>query len=353
MAEVAYKLTDLLKEGVQRNASDLHLVAGEPPMFRVDGELVADGPRRLTGEETRDLSFSLLSPIQAKRFDAFKELDFAYTLKNIARFRVNLRWQQRQVSFTARIIPTTVPRPEEIGISESIYGLTHMVDGLILVTGHAGSGKSTTLASMVDIINTERASHIITIEDPIEFVHTPKKALIEQREVGVDTRSFANGVKYSLRQDPNVVLVGEMRDLETMQAVLTAAETGHLVLSTLHTRSAAESIERIIDLFPPHHQEQIRTQLSTVLRAVISQVLLPAKRGGRVAAREVLLVNHAVANLIRENEVGQIRSQMQMARREGMQTMDMAIESLRAAGVIDDLVARNRGGKGSELRRFY
>ncbi len=354
MAEAkGYKLTDLLKEAVRRGASDLHCIAGRPPILRVDGDLVALPGEPFAAEETRDLSFSLLNPMQAKRFEGFRELDVAYAMKGVGRFRINLRWQQRAVSLTARVIPSVIPKPDDIGLTEPIYGLTHIMDGLILVTGPAGSGKSTTLATMIDIINTERSAHIITIEDPIEFVYKPKKSLIEQREVNSDTRSFANGVKYSLRQDPDVVLVGEMRDMETMQAALTAAETGHLVLSTLHTRNAVETIDRIIDLFPPYHQGQIRTQLASVLRAVIAQLLVPAKHGGRIAAREILLVNQAVANLIRENEIAQIRSHMQMSARDGMQTMAMNIEHLRTAGKIDDLVARNRIGNEFSSQRYY
>lgn len=349
----SYTLTDLFREAVKRKASDLHLIANQPPVFRVDGELQRfDGPE-LTPETTKDLSFSLLTPAQARRFESFQELDFGYAMKGGSRFRINLRWQQQFVSLTARVIPSTTPEPESIGLNETIYGLTHLFDGLILVTGHAGSGKSTTLAAMIDIINTERSAHIITIEDPIEFLHKPKKSIIEQREVHADTKSFANGVKYSLRQDPDVILVGEMRDVETMQAVLTAAETGHLVLSTLHTRSAVESIDRILDLFPPHHQAQVRKQLSNVLRCVISQVLLPARRGGRVAAREILINNHAIENLIRDNDLQQLYSHMQMGIREGMCTMNMALEELRQIGAITDEVAKNRKGMEFLDQRFY
>lgn len=342
-----YKLTDLFREAIRRKASDLHLIAGQPPVLRIDGDLVALGEVLLSPEEAKDLAFSLLSPAQARRFETYLELDFGYTFRGTNRFRINLRWQQQRVSLTTRVIPAAIPRADAIGLTETIYGLTHLLDGLILVTGHAGCGKSTTLAAMIDIINLERSAHIITIEDPIEYLHKPKKSIIEQREVHVDTRSFANAVKYSLRQDPDVILVGEMRDVETMQAVLTAAETGHLVLSTLHTRNAVESIDRILDLFPPHHQTQVRKQLSNVLRAVISQVLLPARRGGRVAAREILINNHAIENLIRENDLQQLYSHMQMGVREGMRTMNMAIEELRVLGAITDEVARNR--KGEEL----
>lgn len=349
-----YKLTDLFREGVKRHASDLHLVAGEPPVYRVDGELVAfDGPV-LTPEVTKDLSFSLLTTQQSDRFDRFRELDFGYAMKDVSRFRINLRWQQNCVSLTARIIPNVIPRPDDIGFTETLYQLTHLLDGLVLVTGPAGSGKSTTLAAMVDIINTERSSHIITIEDPIEFVHTPKKSVIEQREVYTDTRTFANGIKFSLRQDPDVVLVGEMRDLDTMRAALTAAETGHLVLSTLHTRNAIESIDRIVDLFPPHHQNQIRGQLANVLRTVIAQQLLPGRRGGRVAAREILINNQAIENLIRDNDLRQVYSHMQMGAREGMRTMNMAIEELRQLRFITDEVAQNRKGREQfDQQHFY
>lgn len=354
MAEKArYKLTDLLHEALRRGASDLHLLAGHPPVFRIDGELTTAASPPAPASEVKELSCSTLSATQAKRFELLRELDIGYALKDLARFRINLRWQQGSVSMTARVIPKIIPKAEEIGMSEVLYGLTHLVDGLVLVTGPAGSGKSTTLATMVDIINTERSAHIITIEDPIEFLHASKKSIVEQREVGTDTRSFASAVKYSLRQDPDVVLVGEMRDLPTVQAVLTAAETGHLVLSTLHTRSARESIERILDIFPPHHQAQVRTQLANVLRAVVSQTLLPAVHGGRIVARELLLATHPVANLIRDNEMAQIPSHMQMAQREGMQSMESAVAKLYRDGKISQVVAKNRLGKEYGSHRYY
>lgn len=346
------KLTDLLQEAVQRRASDLHLLANEPPTFRVDGGLTVFEETPLAPETVRDLAMSLLTPYQVKRFQEYKELDFSYVMRDVGRFRINVRWQQRFVSFSARIIPTTIPKADNLGFNEVLYQLTHLMDGLVLLTGPAGSGKSTTLAAMIEIINTERSAHVITIEDPVEFVYEPKKSIIEQREVYVDTRSFANGVKYVLRQDPDVILVGEMRDLETTQAVITAAETGHLVFSTLHTRSAVDSIHRIIDLFPPHHQTQVRLQLASTLRAVVTQQLLPQQQGGRVAAREILIVNQAVSNLIRENEISQIHSQMQMGLQEGMQTMDVALERLREAGLIDDRVARHRRGNERLSQRY-
>lgn len=348
-----YKLTDLLKEAVARRASDLHLIAGTPPLLRVDGELMPVDGAQLTRDDTRDLAFSLLSADQARRFTALRELDCAYAPQALGRFRVNVRWQQGAVSMSARVIPAKIPDAAAIGLNETIYGLTHLMDGLILVTGPAGSGKSTTLACMIEIINTERNAHILTVEDPIEFVYAPRKSVIEQREVGSDTRSFARAVKYSLRQDPDVVLVGEMRDRQTVQAVLSAAETGHLVLSTLHTRGAAESVTRIIDLFPPHQQQQVRLQLASVLRAVLAQMLLPSQHGGRVAAREVLLVNKAVSTLIHDNDIGQIASQMQLGVRTGMQTMRGAVEQLRAADLISDMVAKNRAGDELSEHRYY
>ncbi len=354
MAEkTRYKLTDLLHEALRRGASDLHLLADHPPVFRIDGELTSATTPPVSASEVKELSCSILSAAQAKRFELLRELDIGYALKDAARFRINLRWQRGNVSMTARVIPKVIPKAEEIGMNEVMYGLTHLVDGLILVTGPAGSGKSTTLATMVDIINTERSAHIITVEDPVEFIHVSKKSIVEQREVGTDTRSFANAVKYSLRQDPDVVLVGEMRDLATVQAVLTAAETGHLVLSTLHTRSARESIERILDIFPPHHQNQVRVQLANVLRAIVSQALLPAVHGGRVVARELLLVTHPVTNLIRDSEMAQIPSHMQMAQREGMQLMESAVAELYRDGKISQVVARNRLGKEYGSHRYY
>ncbi|MFH1170941.1 MAG: PilT/PilU family type 4a pilus ATPase [bacterium] len=353
MAETNYKLTDLFRDAVKRKASDLHLVGGEPPVYRIDGELRVADSTPLTGELIRDLAFSLLNPLQASRFERFLELDFGYTMKGLNRFRINLRWQQGQVSLTARVIPGIIPQPDSIRFTETLYSLTHLLNGLVLVTGPARSGKSTTLATMVDIINTERSAHIITIEDPIEFLHTPKKSLIEQREVHLDTRTFANGIKYSLRQDPDILMVGEMRDMETMQAALTAAETGHLVFSTLHTRSAIECIDRIVDLFPPHQQHQVRSQLASVLRCVISQQLLPAARGGLVVAREILLNTSAVENLIRDNDLRQVYSQMQMGIREGMRTMNMAIDELKQLRLITEEVAQNRKGRELFDQRFY
>lgn len=347
-------INELMQKAVESHASDLHLIAGEPPTLRVDGELEhLKGYPKLTSNDTRSLIYEILKPEEIKRFEAEQEFDLSYEVQGVSRFRINLHFEKRSVAVAIRVVPHLIPDAKELDFDETIYELTHVNSGLVLVTGPSGMGKSTTLAAMIDIINTERRAHIITIEDPIEFIFTPKQSIIEQREVDIDTHSFSSALKRVLRQDPNVIFVGEMRDLETFQATLTAAETGHLVLSTLHTPSAAQTVDRVIDMFPPYQQGEARLQLSNVLRAIIAQQLVPQVGGGRIAVREVLINTPAVANMIRENQIAQIPSAMQMGTKEGMRTMDMALRQLYLAGRISDTTARNRMVDPEKLTTYY
>lgn len=342
----------LFEYAAEHGASDLHIVADKPPIIRVDGELreVTEFPT-LDAEDTQRLAFSILTDDQRRRFERMRELDMSATTA-YHRLRVNMHWEQQRVGIVARVIPLHIPAMGDIGLGDVAYNLTNATQGLVLITGPTGHGKSTTLASMIQTINLGRKTHIVTIEDPIEFQYTDAKAIIRQRELGSDTLSFAAALKHALRQDPNVILVGEMRDLETISAVLTLAETGHLVLSTLHTNSAAQTIDRIVDVFPPFQQQQVRLQLSLVLLAVISQRLVPALRGGRVAAREILLNTAAVSNLIREGETAQIPSVIQMSAASGMQTMAHSLKELAAAGVVDPSLALDRARREEEGRDF-
>jgi twitching motility protein PilT len=334
-------LESYFKIAIDKNASDLHLVAGCPPTLRIDGDLVKINNENIENKDLESNSKELVGSDSWKKFLINKDLDFS---KNFfgSRFRINLHFQEGQLGLSARFIPLEIPRPEEIGFNETIYNLTHIKDGLVLVTGPSGSGKSTTLAAMINIINRERRAHIITIEDPIEFIFKEEQSIIEQRELGTDTTSFADALKYALRQDPNVIMVGEMRDLETISAALTAAETGHLVLSTLHTSSAPETIARIVDVFPAHQQQQVLIQLSSTLRAVIAQDLMPKAGGGVIVARELLLNNNAVANLIHRSQFNQIYSVIQTSAKEGMITMNKSIDQLLKDGKITEDTANNR-----------
>ncbi len=346
-------INQYLRFAISKKASDLHLISNENPVLRVDGEIeVIEEMVALKPEEMKKLAYGILDEKQIKRLEEERELDFAYNIDG-SYFRVNLHWQRGVLAMALRIIPTHLPTPEELGFSETIYKLTHYNQGLILVTGPSGAGKSTTLAAMINVINQERRTHIITLEDPIEFVYEKKQSIIEQREIGYDSKSFHNALKYILRQDPNVILVGEMRDLETIAATLTAAETGHLVFSTLHTASAAETVERIIDVFPPDRQHQILVQLASSLRAVVSQQLLPRKDGGRVAAREIMINTPAIANLIRQNNIVQLNSTIQTSAKEGMVTMTSAIKKLLADGVVDEAVAKNRIRDFETMSTYY
>lgn len=329
---------------MKARASDVHLVADQPPMMRVDGELVAIDDKTLSGKELESEIGSLLTADQKKRYEETLELDMSYAVSG-ARFRVNIHQQEGAIGFAARLIPKEIPSPEDLRFEPQLKGLTQLLDGLVLVVGPTGHGKSTTIASMIEEINKARKAHIITIEDPVEFLFEEKKSLIEQREIGVDTKSFAEALKHVLRQDPNVILVGEMRDPETIATVLTAAETGHLVFSTLHTSSAAEAVERIVDVFDGSRQKQVLTQLGVVMRAIVAQQLLPAKGGGRVAAREILVNTPAIASLIKENNIAQIRSAIQTGAKDGMVTMENSVKELLDAGLIDEEIAARRVGR--------
>ena len=323
-------LRALLEEMIEKDASDLHIVAGERPKLRVDGDIVsATSDEQLTPKDTLSLAYSVLTENQKKRFETENELDFSFGIQNLARFRGNVFKQRGCVSVVIRQIPFNVKTFNDLGLPAVVAHLADKPRGLVLVTGPTGSGKSTTLAAMIDKINKELAGHIITVEDPIEFIHRHQKCIVNQREVGTDTTSFSAALKYALRQDPDVVLVGEMRDLETTASALTIAETGHLAFATLHTNSAAESINRIIDIFPAHQQTQIRTQLSFVLEGVVTQTLLQKAKGrGRVMAAEILVVTPAIRALIRDDKVEQIPSMMQAGKKHGMQTLNDALYQL-------------------------
>lgn len=330
--DVKVNLHQLLRAMIEKGASDLHIATGSPPLLRVDGEVMPLKLPALGPVETKQLCYSVLTEEQRRQFETHKELDLSFGVKGLSRYRANLFMQRGAVSAAFRSIPFKILSFDELGLPPSVAELASKPRGLVLVTGPTGSGKSTTLAAIIDKINEETRQHIMTIEDPIEYLHAHKRCLINQREVGHDTMSFKAALKYVLRQDPDVVLVGEMRDLETIEATLTIAETGHLVFATLHTNSAVQSINRVIDVFPPHQQAQIRAQLSFVLEGVMSQLLLPrAGAAGRALALEVLVPNPAVRNLIREDKVHQIYSQMQIGQgKHGMQTMNQSLLSLLA-----------------------
>ncbi|HEY7684501.1 MAG TPA: type IV pilus twitching motility protein PilT [Gemmatimonadales bacterium] len=323
-------LRALLEEMIEKDASDLHIVAGERPKLRVDGDILsASAEDVLTPKDTLSLAYSVLTESQKKRFETDSELDFSFGIQNLARFRGNCFKQRGCVSLVIRQIPFTVRTFDELGLPPVVAKLSEKPRGLVLVTGPTGSGKSTTLAAMIDKINKEMKGHIITVEDPIEFIHRHQSCLVNQREVGTDTNSFAAALKYALRQDPDVVLIGEMRDLETTQSALTIAETGHLAFATLHTNSAAETINRIIDIFPAHQQSQIRAQLAFVLEGVVTQTLLQKAKGrGRVMAAEIMVCTPAIRALIRDDKVHQIYSSMQAGKKHGMQTLNDALYQL-------------------------
>jgi len=333
---------------IKQGASDLHLVAGEKPTLRIDGNLVDIEEKDLPEKELETGLLSLLTPEQKKKYQEELELDFGYQDKEV-RFRVNLHQQQEKIGMAARLIPHEIPSPEDLRFEPILKDFTNLLNGLVLVVGPTGHGKSTTIASMIEEINKTRKSHIITIEDPIEFLFEDKESIIEQREVGTDTKSFANALKHVLRQDPNVILVGEMRDPETIATVLTAAETGHLVFSTLHTSSAAEAIERIVDVFDGAKQKQILIQLAAVLRGVVSQQLIPTKDGKRVAAREILVNTPAVSNLIRENNIAQIPSSIQTGLKDGMSTLENSLKQLVKEGLIDEEMVEKRVGRQKRI----
>jgi len=345
-------MNDLLRAAASLGASDLHLSAGEPPRLRVSGDLVAmEGQAVMAPEGVTELCYSIMTPEQRAHFEKEHEVDFACELEGSGRFRVNVFVQRRGPGAVLRTIPTQIPTLESLNMPAVLTDLCNRERGLVLVTGPTGSGKSTTLAAMVDLINRTWDAHILTVEDPIEFVHSSKKCLVNQREVGPHTGSFSNALRSALREDPDVILIGEMRDLETISLALTAAETGHLVFGTLHTSSAAKTVDRIIDVFPGDQQSQIRTMLSESLEAVVAQTLLKKKGGGRVAACEILVGAPAVRNLIREAKLHQIPSMMQTGQRVGMQTFDMALQELVKKGLIDKEAlpkpAMNAGAPGA------
>ncbi len=327
---MSLNLRALLEEMIERGASDLHVTAGERPKLRVDGFITnSNTDYVLTPKDTLQLTYSILTENQKKRFETEDELDFSFGIQNLARFRGNVYRQRGCVALAIRQIPFKILTFEDLKLPAIVQKLAEKPRGLVLVTGPTGSGKSTTLAAMIDKINKERRGHILTIEDPIEFIHRHQSCMVNQREVGADTKSFSAALKYALRQDPDVILVGELRDLETIQAALTIAETGHLCLATLHTNSAAETINRIIDVFPAHQQEQVRAQLAFVLEGVLTQQLLPKARGrGRCMAAEIMVVTPAVRACIREDKIHQIYSIMQAWKKHGMQTLNDALYQL-------------------------
>ena len=347
-------LRTLLEEMVSRNASDLHIVAGERPKLRVDGDITnATADFELTPKDTLQIAYSVLTEQQKKRFELEDELDFSFGIQNLARFRGNVFKQRGCVSMVVRQIPFAIKTFDQLGLPGSIAKMAEKPRGLVLVTGPTGSGKSTTLAAMIDKINRERKGHIITVEDPIEFIHKHQSCIINQREIGSDTKSFANALKYALREDPDIILVGEMRDLETIAATLTIAETGHLAFATLHTNSAAEAINRIIDVFPSHQQSQVRAQLAFVLEGIVTQTLLPKATGrGRVMAAEILVVTPAIRALVRDDKVHQIYSSMQAGKKYGMQTLNDALYQLYMAREVTADECLRVSGDPTEFQRM-
>jgi len=345
-------LHQLLKAMIDKGASDLHLTTGSPPQLRIDGQLVPLRVPPMTPVDTKQLCYSILTDAQKVRFEEDLELDLSFGVKNLARFRSNIFMQRGAVAGAFRVIPFKILSFAELGLPPVVAELCRRPRGLVLVTGPTGSGKSTTLASMIDKINSERRQHIITIEDPIEYLHPHKGCIINQREVGSDTMGFKMALKYILRQDPDVVMIGEMRDLETVEAALTTAETGHLAFATLHTNSAVQTINRIIDVFPPHQQSQIRAQVSFVLEGVVSQTLMPKAAGpGRVLGVEIMVPNSAIRNLVREDKVHQIYSQMQVGQaKHQMQTMNQSLTALYLRRLITLEEAIGRSTDPEELQ---
>lgn len=342
---------DLLRLVVEKGASDLHLAVGIPPVLRIDGKLVPTNFEPLNGQESQRLVYDILTDEQIQRFESSLELDFSYSLAKISRFRVNCYRDKSTVATAFRVIPARIPTIRELGLPLILEDLTRKPRGLILVTGPTGSGKSTTLAAMINQINTESSRHIITIEDPIEYLHHHKMSIINQRELGMDTKAFGNALRAALREDPDVILVGEMRDLETIATAITCAETGHLVLATLHTNNAPQTIDRIVDVFPPGQQEQIRFMLSNNLEAVVCQQLLPrAGMPGRVCCMEIMTATSAIRNLIREGKAHQITSVIQTSASAGMLTMDQSLKDLYSKGIISYDEALSRAMNPEEFK---
>jgi twitching motility protein PilT len=338
-------LHQLLKAMIEKGASDLHITTNSPPQLRIDGKLQPMQMPPLSPADTKQVCYSILTDSQKHKFEENNELDLSFGVRGLSRFRANVFMQRGAVAGAFRSIPYKVMTMEELGLPKAVLDITKKPRGLVLVTGPTGSGKSTTLASIIDRVNTERHDHIVTIEDPIEYLHPHKSCVVNQREVGADTKSFTNALKYILRQDPDVVLIGEMRDLETIEAALTVAETGHLAFATLHTNSCVQTINRIVDVFPPYQQSQVRAQLSFVLEGVMCQSLLPRANGpGRALALELMVPNPAIRNLIREDKIHQIYSQMQIGQQKfGMQTMNQSLASLyqRRLIALEDAMARS------------
>lgn len=350
-------IEELLEDAVGKGASDIHISANLPPVFRVDGKLIRTNMEALTAENVETLVFPILNNEQRRKLEQEWELDLSYGIHGLGRFRVNVYKNNGTYAAAFRTINTQVPSFETLGLPPVVKKITERPRGLILVTGPTGSGKSTTLASMIDHINETRNEHILTIEDPVEFVHKSKKSVVHQRELGQDTRSFANALKSALREDPDIILVGEMRDLDTISLAITAAETGHLVMGTLHTSSASQTIDRIIDVFPQGQQQQIRIMLSNSLCAVFSQTLLPklaenGEKKGRVMAQEIMVVNGAIANLIREGKTSQMYSAIQTGAQHGMQTLETALANLYKKGLISAEDALVKSSRPDELKRL-
>jgi twitching motility protein PilT len=350
---MAFDFPQALKETVRLDASDLHIAVGAPPTVRVRGQLQGLDMSPLTSQDTRELVYSILTNDQRKRLETDWQVDLSYSVPNLGRFRVNAYVQRASIGAAFRLIPAKIKTIEELGLPSVLHDLSKKPRGFVLVTGPTGSGKSTSLAAIIDEINRARKEHIMTIEDPIEFLHLHKSCIVNQREIGNDCQSFELGLKAALRQDPDVILVGEMRDLETISTALTAAETGHLVFATLHTQDTAQTIDRIIDVFPPHQQQQVRVQLSVALQGIVTQQLLPTADGsGRVACAEVLMLTPAVRNLIREGKTHQIGSVLQTSGGKGMQSMDSALVKLVRQGKITRQLAESRSSSPDELRRL-
>jgi twitching motility protein PilT len=348
------EIIDILRLAVKQGASDIHMVIGKAPMVRVNGEVVElPGFETLTAEESKRIIYSMLYDEQKQKFEEDLELDCSFQVANLARFRVNVLMQRAGVEAVLRIISSKIPDPETLRLTPPILEFANLPRGLVLVTGPTGSGKSTTLACLINIINSSRREHILTIEDPIEFVYENKKCIVRQREVGQSTRSFNEALRHALRQDPDVILVGEMRDLETISLAITAAETGHLCFGTLHTTDAAQTVDRIIDVFPPHQQQQVRVQLSTVLKGVVCQTLVPVKEvGGRVAAREIMIVTPAIANLIREGKTHMIYNSIETGAKFGMVPLDRSLADLINDGVITFEEALSKSSDPDKLRQL-
>ncbi len=351
---MAVSLHQLLKILVEQGGTDLHVTTNSPPQIRIDGKLVPLQMPPLASPETKQLAYSVMTDNQKHRFEETQELDFSFGVRGLARFRANVFQQRGAVSAAYRTIPWEIKSFHDLGLPEVIAELCNKPRGLVLVTGPTGSGKSTTLAAMIDKVNNERHEHIVTIEDPVEYLHSHKKCIVNQRELHADTQSFANALKSVLRQDPDVVLIGEMRDLETIEAALRIAETGHLTFATLHTNSAVQTINRIIDVFPPHQQSQIRAQLSFVIEGILCQTLLPRTSGkGRALAMEILVPNPAVRNLIREDKIHQLYSAMQTGQAQhGMQTFNQALATLYFRKQITLQTALSRSSKQEELQEM-